>query len=80
LTSYHFRKLHVPGRTAKPDSPTNFYASIEHNTLRPLPLKKWLSTWQGKPLDDAVYSALQNGLNYAVALAVLPIEDILTGV
>jgi hypothetical protein len=33
-----------------------------------------------KPLDDAVYSALQKGLNYAVALTVLPIEDILTGV
>jgi hypothetical protein len=34
----------------------------------------------GKPLDDAVYSALRKGLNYAVAPTVLPIEDIVTRV
>jgi hypothetical protein len=34
----------------------------------------------GKLLDDAVYSALQKGLNYTVDPAILPKEDILTGV
>jgi hypothetical protein len=34
----------------------------------------------GNPLDEAVYSALRKGLNYAVAPTVLPTEDILTGV
>jgi hypothetical protein len=33
-----------------------------------------------KPLDDAVYSALQKGLNYTLAPTLLPIEDMLTGV
>jgi hypothetical protein len=28
----------VSGRTAMPDSAANFYASIEYNTLSPLPL------------------------------------------
>jgi hypothetical protein len=32
------------------------------------------------PLEDAVYSALSKGLNYAVSPARLPIEDLLTGV
>jgi hypothetical protein len=31
-------------------------------------------------LEDTAYSALGKGLNYAVAPAVLPIEDILSGV
>lgn len=80
LTGFHLRRLHVLGRTAKPVSPTNFYASVEYKILCSLPLKKRLSTWWGKPLDDAVYLALWKGLNYVAALAVLPIEDILTGV
>jgi hypothetical protein len=32
------------------------------------------------PLEDAAYSALSKGLNYAVSPAALPIEDFLTGV
>jgi hypothetical protein len=32
------------------------------------------------PLEDAAYSALSKGLNYAVSPAVLPIEDFLTSV
>ena len=35
---------------------------------------------RGKPLDDAVYSALLKRLKYAVAPTVLHIEDILTWV
>jgi hypothetical protein len=31
------------------------------------------------PLEDDAYSALSKGLNYAVSLAALPIEDFLTG-
>jgi hypothetical protein len=31
------------------------------------------------PLEDAAYSTLGTGLNYAVAPVVLPIEDILSG-
>jgi hypothetical protein len=31
-------------------------------------------------LEDAVYSALGEGLNYAISLVVLPIDGILTGV
>jgi hypothetical protein len=32
------------------------------------------------PLEDTAYSALSKGLNYAVAPAVLPIEDFLSSV
>jgi hypothetical protein len=34
----------------------------------------------GRQLDDAVYSPLRKGLNYAVVLAVRPVQDILTRV
>jgi hypothetical protein len=42
--------------------------------------KKAMVNLSDVPLEDAAYSALGKGLNYAVAPAALPIEDFLSGV
>jgi hypothetical protein len=42
--------------------------------------KETVLNFSGRQLDDAVYPILLKGLNYAVAVTVLPRDDILTGV
>ena len=53
-----------------------------HRAQHPVPpaSKETVVNLSGELLDNAVYSALRKGLNYAVALAILPRDDILTGV
>jgi hypothetical protein len=42
-------------------------------------LKDTIVNLSDKPLDDARHLDLWKGLNYAVAVTLLPIQDILTG-
>jgi hypothetical protein len=42
--------------------------------------KKTVVKLNDVPLEDSAYSALRKSMNYAVAPAVLPIDDILSGV
>ena len=53
-----------------------------HKTQHSVPpaSKETVVNLSSNPLDDAVYSALWKGLNYAVAPTVFSIKDILTGV
>jgi hypothetical protein len=54
-----------------------------HGAQHPAPLadnRKAVVKLSDVPLEDAAYSALSKGLNYAVAPAVLPIENFLGGV
>ena len=74
-----FEKASRIGEDSKA-SVINFYASIKHNTQYPPASKEMVVNLCGKPLDDALYSVLWTGLNYAVAPTVLPIQDILSGV
>ena len=75
-----FKKASSIGENSKTRQCNKFLCLHRAQHHVPPASKETVVNLSGKLLDDAVYSALRKSLNYAVALAVLPIEDILTEV
>ena len=68
------------GKTARPDNSRNSHDSTQKQHPATKTTKETLINLSDQKLDDAVYSLLQKGLNFAVMPRSTPIEDILASV
>jgi hypothetical protein len=75
------RGQHRLQQTIKPDSAVKFERlhGAQHPATQADHKKTVINLSSIRP-EDAAYSALSKGLNYAVSRAALPIEDFITGV